>query len=180
VAKGRRRYAPGRQRAGARQGLPVELPVGGRCSGSWNLALFTEAGENDLDRPVRYSVARRRTEWAATGYQRFQPLLDRAREDNARCRRRVSWPKRVERRETRSSSASGGFLQASRLSHVTRVLVFEMWVAAVGPKHLWVLGVRSKDRATGSLARLEPRRPLTRRRGASRVNGCTKLHFSCG
>jgi hypothetical protein len=56
-------------------------------------------------------------------------------------------------------------LQASRSPHVTRVLVSEMWVAEVGPKHLWVLFVRSKDRAVGGLAGCEPRRPFD---GASR------------
>lgn len=78
VAKGRRRSAPVRQRAGADQGLLVELPVGGRCSGSWNLALFTEAGENDLDHPVRCSVARRGNGAGGDGAPEVQPSSDRA------------------------------------------------------------------------------------------------------
>jgi hypothetical protein len=78
VAKGRRRSGPARQRAGSDQGLLVELPVGGRCSGSRNLALFTEARESDLGRPVPYSVARRRAEAGGDGAPEVQPSSDRA------------------------------------------------------------------------------------------------------
>lgn len=179
--KGGERNGSSRKRDGSGPGLRVELPVGGRCSRSRNPALFTEAGGSGLGRPGRHSVARRRAVPGGDGAPEAQPSSCTHRKHNVRRPEQASWPKRAERRETRSPPANGGSpLQASRLSHVARVLVFEMWVAEIGPKHLWVLAVRSQDRATVSLARLESWRPLTRRRGANLANGCTKLLFSRG
>lgn len=125
---------------------------------------------------ARRSVARRCTGPGGDGASEVQPSSGRAGKrtpganDGQAGRSGSSVVKRGTHRRTEGLS-----LQASRLPHVTRVLVFEMWVAEVGPKHLWVLFVRSQDRAVCALARCEPRRPLTRRRGASQANGCAKL-----
>lgn len=125
---------------------------------------------------VRSSVARRCRGSGGDGAFEVQPSSGRVGKrtsganDGQAGRSGSSVVKRGTHRRTEGLS-----LQASRSPHVTRVLVFEMWVAEVGPKHLWVLFVRSQDRAVGSLAGCEPRRPLTRRRGASQANGCTKL-----
>jgi len=138
-----------------RQGLRVELPVDGRRSGSRKLALFTEPGGSGLDRPGRRSVARRCAGSGGDGMSEVQPSPGRTAKrtcgaNGGQADRNGS---SAVKRGTHQR-AKGLSLEASWLSHVARVLVFEMWVAEVGPKHLWVRFVRSQDRATAQSSRV--------------------------
>jgi len=102
-----------RRRVRGCQGLQVELLVDGRRSGSWNAALFTEAAESDLGRPgsPQHREKLRRVGWRRS--VRGPALVGPCRKENVRCQRRASWPKRVERRETRNPPANRGLVPPS-------------------------------------------------------------------